>query len=106
MREGPLQDCLYLNVFAPSRATGRALPVMVWIHGGSLLTGESDDFDPAALVRDGVIVVTINYRIGALGFLADSALAAIRGFGGNPRDVTLFGESAGGLSTLAQLVSA
>jgi para-nitrobenzyl esterase len=57
-------------------------------------------------VRDGVIVVTINYRIGALGFLADSALAAIRGFGGNPRDVTLFGESAGGLSTLAQLVSA
>jgi para-nitrobenzyl esterase len=102
---------------------------MVWVHGGSLRTGESDDYNPAGLVRDGVVVVTINYRLGALGFLADSALASrpggpsgnyglmdqqaalrwvqrnIRGFGGNPGDVTLFGESAGGLSTLAQLVS-
>ena len=102
---------------------------MVWVHGGSLRTGESDDYNPAGLVRDGVVVVTINYRLGALGFLADAALASrpggpsgnyglmdqqaalrwvqrnIRGFGGNPGDVTLFGESAGGLSTLAQLVS-
>jgi para-nitrobenzyl esterase len=102
---------------------------MVWVHGGSLRTGESDDYNPAGLVRDGVVVVTINYRLGALGFLADSALAGhpggpagnyglmdqqaalrwvqhnIRGFGGDPGDVTLFGESAGGLSTLAQLVS-
>jgi para-nitrobenzyl esterase len=102
---------------------------MVWVHGGSLRTGESDDYNPAGLVRDGVVVVTINYRLGALGFLADSALAShpggpagnyglmdqqaalrwvqhnIRGFGGDPGDVTLFGESAGGLSTLAQLVS-
>ena len=102
---------------------------MVWVHGGSLRTGESDDYNPAGLVRDGVVVVTINYRLGALGFLADAALASrpggpsgnyglmdqqaalrwvqrnIGGFGGNPGDVTLFGESAGGLSTLAQLVS-
>ena len=102
---------------------------MVWVHGGALRTGESDDYNPAGLVRRGVVVVTINYRIGALGFLADAALASrpggpsgdyglmdqqaalrwvqrdIRGFGGNPGDVTLFGESAGGLSTLAQLVS-
>jgi para-nitrobenzyl esterase len=123
------ENCLYLNVYAPAGAARRDLPVMVWIHGGSLLVGESDDWNPAALVRDGVIVVTINYRLGALGFLADSALADrpggpsgdyglmdqqaalrwvqrdIRGFGGDPRDVTLFGESAGGLSTLAQLVS-
>ena len=123
------EDCLYLNVFTPARARGRDLPVMVWIHGGSLLVGESDLYDPAPLVRDGVIVVTINYRLGALGFLADAPLAAapggpsgnygledqqaalrwvqrnIRGFGGNPRDVTVFGESAGGLSTLSQLVS-
>jgi para-nitrobenzyl esterase len=123
------EDCLYLNVFAPADARARDLPVMVWIHGGSLLVGESDDFNPAALVRRGVIVVTLNYRIGALGFLADAALAhspggpsgdyglmdqqtALRwvqrnigGFGGDPRDVTLFGESAGGLSTLAQVVS-
>jgi len=102
---------------------------MVWVHGGSLRTGESDDYNPAGLVRDGVVVVTINYRLGALGFLADAALASrpggaagnyglmdqqaalrwvqrnIGGFGGDPGEVTLFGESAGGLSTLAQLVS-
>ncbi len=123
------EDCLYLNVYAPAGARGRNLPVMVWIHGGSLVVGESDDYNPAALVRHGVIVVTINYRLGLFGFLADSALADrpggpsgnyglmdqqaalrwvqrnIRGFGGEARDVTVFGESAGGLSTLAQLVS-
>jgi para-nitrobenzyl esterase len=123
------EDCLYLNVFAPAGASDRNLPVMVWIHGGSLLTGESNDYNPAALVRSGVIVVTINYRLGALGFLADAALAStpggpsgdyglmdqqaalrwvqrnIGGFGGDPRNVTLFGESAGGLSVLAQLAS-
>ena len=49
---------------------------MVWIHGGALVTGESDDYDPTALVKDGVIVVTINYRLGALGFLAHPALAS------------------------------
>jgi len=123
------EDCLYLNVFTPAGNHARNLPVMVWVHGGALRTGESDDYNPAGLVRHGVVVVTINYRIGALGFLADAALAShpggpsgdyglmdqqaalrwvqrnIRGFGGDPGDVTLFGESAGGLSTLAQLVS-
>jgi len=128
-RASTSEDCLYLNVFTPAGSKARNLPVMVWVHGGSLRTGESDDYNPAGLVRDGVVVVTINYRLGALGFLADSALAGhpggpagnyglmdqqaalrwvqrnIRGFGGDPGDVTLFGESAGGLSTLAQLVS-
>jgi para-nitrobenzyl esterase len=128
-RASTSEDCLYLNVFTPAGSKARNLPVMVWVHGGSLRTGESDDYNPAGLVRDGVVVVTINYRLGALGFLADSALAShpggpagnyglmdqqaalrwvqrnIRGFGGDPGDVTLFGESAGGLSTLAQLVS-
>ncbi len=123
------EDCLYLNVFAPPGAHARNLPVMVWIHGGALVVGESNDDNPAALVRRGVIVVTINYRLGLFGFLADAALARrpggpsgnyglmdqqaalrwvqrnIHGFGGNPRDVTVFGESAGGLSTLSQLVS-
>jgi para-nitrobenzyl esterase len=123
------EDCLYLNVFTPAGAHERNLPVMVWIHGGALVVGESDDYNPAALVRHGVIVVTINYRLGLFGFLADSALASrpggpsgnyglmdqqaalrwvqrnIHGFGGNARDVTVFGESAGGLSTLSQLVS-
>jgi len=124
------EDCLYLNVFTPGGARAHALlPVMVWVHGGSLRTGESDDYDPAGLVRQGAVVVTINYRIGALGFLADAALASRPGgpsgdyglmdqqaalrwvqrdilyFGGNPGDVTLSGEEAGGLSTLAQLAS-
>ncbi len=102
---------------------------MVWIHGGGFVGGESDDYDPSGLVARGVIVVTINYRLGALGFLADPALADrrggptgdyglmdqqaalrwvqrnIRAFGGNPRNVTLFGESAGGQSVLLQLIS-
>ena len=51
---------------------------MVWVDGGSLRTGESDDYNPAGLVRHGVIVVTLNYRIGALGFLADAAQPAAR----------------------------
>jgi para-nitrobenzyl esterase len=123
------EDCLYLNVFTPARNKSQNLPVMVWVHGGSLRTGESNDYNPAELVQHGVVVVTINYRLGALGFLADAALASrpgapsgnyglmdqqaalrwvqrnIRGFGGDPGNVTLFGESAGGLSTLAQLAS-
>jgi para-nitrobenzyl esterase len=126
------EDCLFLNVFAPRLAIPGVpvAPVMVWIHGGALVVGESDDYDPTALVNRGVIVVTINYRLGALGFLAHPALAAespqgaagnyglmdqqaalswvqrnIRNFGGNPRNVTIFGESAGGLSVHSQLVS-
>src|SRR6516162_1640695 len=101
---------------------------MVWIHGGALVTGESNDYDPTALAEDGVTVVTINYRLGALGFLAHPALADANGqsgdyglmdqqaalrwvqrniasFGGNPHNVTIFGESAGGLSTLSQVAS-
>jgi len=123
------EDCLFLNVFTPSHQhAGSHFPVMVWIHGGALVTGESDDYDPAALVADGVTVVTINYRLGALGFLAHPALADANGqsgdyglmdqqaalrwvqrniasFGGNPHNVTVFGESAGGLSTLSQVAS-
>lgn len=124
------ENCLFLNVFTPAgRETGLRHPVMVWIHGGALVTGESDDYNPAELVRDGVTVVTINYRLGALGFLAHPALtdqpggpsgnyglmdqqAALRwvqrniaNFGGDPHNVTIFGESAGGLSVLSQLDS-
>ena len=127
-RASPTENCLYLNVFTPAGSKARNLPVMVWVHGGSLRTGESDDYNPAGLVRDGVVVVTINYRLGALGFLAHPALedrdgasgnyglmdqqAALRwvhrdigAFGGDPRKVTIFGESAGGLSVLSHLVS-
>jgi para-nitrobenzyl esterase len=123
------EDCLYLNVFTPSHSQpGPGHPVMVWIHGGALVTGESNDYNPAKLVEDGVTVVTVNYRLGALGFLAHPALADAKGqsgdygledqqaalrwvqrniarFGGDPRNVTIFGESAGGLSTLSQVAS-
>ena len=71
------ENCLYLNVYRPAGndVDDGSLPVMVWIHGGVLVWGESNDYDPAQLVRHGVIVVTINYRLGALGFLAHAALA-------------------------------
>ncbi|TFW08508.1 carboxylesterase family protein [Oxalobacteraceae bacterium OM1] len=121
------EDCLYLNVYAP-KGNG-PFPVMVWIHGGALLTGESDDYDPTALVKQGVAVVTLNYRLGPLGFLTHPALttegggssgnyglmdqqaalrwvkANIANFAGDPSNVTIFGESAGGLSTHSQIAS-
>jgi para-nitrobenzyl esterase len=123
------EDCLYLNVYKPAGPVGHR-PVMVWIHGGALVTGESDDYDARRLAGLGEVVVTINYRLGALGFLAHPALAAAPGgpagnyglmdqqaalrwvradvgrFGGDARDVTIFGESAGGLSVLSQVASA
>jgi len=126
------EDCLYLNVYTPNErreAHERRLPVMVWIHGGALVVGESDDYSPAQLVTTGdVIVVTINYRLGYLGYLAGSGLDAeghvaanyglqdqqfaldwvrrnIAGFGGDSDRITIFGESAGGLSVLSNLVS-
>jgi para-nitrobenzyl esterase len=128
-RPSTTENCLYLNVFRPASSQAGSLPVMVWIHGGGFVGGESDDYNPSALVADGVIVVTLNYRLGALGFLADPALASrpggptgdyglmdqqaamrwvqrnIRAFGGDPANVTLFGESAGGQSVLLQLIS-
>ncbi len=74
------ENCLFLNVFTPSQQRGGSHhPVMVWIHGGALVSGESDDYLPTKLVGDGVTVVTINYRLGALGFLAHPALADAKG---------------------------
>jgi para-nitrobenzyl esterase len=123
------EDCLFLNVYTPHAISRHShYPVMVWIHGGALVGGESDDFNPVHFVKQGVIVVTINYRLGALGFLAHPSLDAeahpgvnyglldqqaalkwvrdnVAGFGGDPRNVTLFGESAGGQSILSHLVS-
>jgi para-nitrobenzyl esterase len=131
------EDCLYLNVYTPADHKGwhhedhHGRPVMVYIHGGAGFLGESDDYDPTNLVEnEDVIVVTINYRLGLLGFLAHPALSAeanyhgsgdygfmdqqaalkwvqrnIKHFGGNPNNVTIFGESFGGLSMHTQLAS-
>lgn len=127
------EDCLYLNVYTPKRSKPgwpHLRPVMVWFHGGALFLGESDGYDPSRLVAEGVIVVTINYRLGILGFLAHPELSAessyggsgnygimdqqaalrwvqrnIRWFGGDPHNVTIFGQSAGGLSVHTHLTS-
>ena len=123
------EDCLYLNVSTPTLRHDASRPVLVWIHGGALTQDAGRNYDPTKLAADGIVAVTINYRLGALGFLAHPALASRPGgpagnyglmdqqaalrwvqaniarFGGNPHDVTIAGESAGGLSVLAQLVS-
>ncbi|SDI96327.1 para-nitrobenzyl esterase [Actinokineospora alba] len=123
------EDCLYLNVHTPKGAArGGRFPVMVWFHGGSLVSGMGGSYDPTAMVERGTVVVTVNYRLGALGFLAHPALAAADGsagnyglmdqqaalrwvqrnigqFGGRADEVTIFGESAGGLSVLAHLAA-
>lgn len=126
---GQNEDCLYLNVYTPvSRCHMTRLPVMVWLHPGAFQYGEGSDYDATALTQRDVIVVTLNYRLGAFGFLAHPALTAEQGssgnyglmdqqaalrwvqkniahFGGDPDNVTIFGESAGGLSVHAHLVS-
>ena len=123
------EDCLQLNVFTPKAAKGA--PVMVWIHGGGHRTGAGWIYGGENFARDGVVVVAINYRLGALGYFAHPAIdkaakpgdpvgnyglmdqiAALRwvqrniaAFGGDPKNVTVFGESAGGMSTLAILAT-
>jgi para-nitrobenzyl esterase len=127
------EDCLYLNVFTTNHATnGKKLPVLLWIHGGGLFDGESNDYDASALVKDGpagpTVVVTVNYRLGLLGYLGQPALDAeghdfgnyglmdqqealrwvqrnIAAFGGDPGNVTVGGQSAGATSTAALVIS-
>lgn len=128
------EDCLTLNIWAPDRVADDAVgaPVMVFIHGGGFVQGESSlpVYDGHALAEEGVVVVTVNYRLGALGFLATEALATESGddsagnyglldqlfalrwlqdnipaFGGDAGNVTIFGESAGGVSVCAHLGS-
>lgn len=122
------EDCLTVNVWTPAGSTGQKRPVMVWIHGGGFINGHGDMYDARRLAARGdIVVVTLNYRMGALGFLAHPALgpygqvgnyglidqqAALRwvrdniaNFGGDPTKVTIAGESAGGMSVCDHLVA-
>jgi para-nitrobenzyl esterase len=119
------EDCLYLNVWTPAKTSGDRLPVLVWIYGGGFSFGSTSTpvHDGEHLARKGVVLVTLNYRVGPLGFLAHPELSAesphkasgnyglldqiaalrwvqrnIAAFGGDPAKVTIFGESAGAIS--------
>ena len=126
------EDCLTLNIWTPANTPTERLPVMVWIHGGGFVGGSGSNplFDGESLARRGIVVVTLNYRLGALGFLAHPTLSAestrgvsgnyglldqiaalrwvqanIGGFGGDQRNVTAFGQSGGAYSIAALMVS-
>ena len=129
------EDCLYLNVFAPQDAVSgnKALPVMFWIHGGANIVGSAAAYDGAKLANtQGVVVVTLHYRLGLLGWLRHASLRSddaslednsgnygtldiiaglqwvqnnIQVFGGDPNQVTVFGESAGGRNTWSMIQS-
>jgi para-nitrobenzyl esterase len=126
------EDCLYLNVWTAAKSAKDRLPVMVWIHGGGFTrgSGSSASYDGEILARKGVVVVTLNYRLGVFGFFAHPALTAesedhasgnyalldqiaalewvkknIRAFGGDAKCVTIFGESAGSWAVNALMAS-
>ncbi len=114
------EDCFFLNVFTPNADAG-ARPVLVFIHGGAFVTGTASMpwYDGASLAAGGdVVVVTVNYRLGALGFLGDRNLGTldqisalrwvqrhVADFGGDPGNVTIFGESAGGSAVVSLLAA-
>lgn len=129
---GMSEDSLYLNVTAPKDASGQKLPVMVWFHGGgfAILTGNTKAFNNTSLPEEGVVVVTVNHRLGPFGYMAHPALTAespdgtsgnygqldliaalkwvqnnIEAFGGDPDNVTIFGESGGGGKVLSLINS-
>ncbi|MFL6724901.1 MAG: carboxylesterase family protein [Sphingomicrobium sp.] len=131
----PSEDCLYLNVWTPAKLDGaphRKLPVLVYVYGGGFMAGDSSEkrYDGAALARRGIVVVTMNYRLGVFGFFAHPELTAgslhhasgnyglldqvaalawvkrnIAAFGGNPSHITIGGESAGSISVSALMAS-
>jgi para-nitrobenzyl esterase len=130
--QGPSEDCLYLNVWTPTSSANAKLPVMVWIYGGGFVAGAASEprQDGEQLAKKGVVVVSMNYRLGVFGFLSHRDLAKesghdssgnyglldqlaalqwvhknIASFGGDPGKVTIFGESAGSFSVSALMAS-
>lgn len=119
------EDCLYLDVTAPAGGTGEPKPVIVWVHGGGFFMGAGSNYDAKRMADQGdAVVVTVNYRLGVFGFfghpglegsgtfgLADQQAAFgwvkrnIAGFGGDPGNITIAGQSAGGISNCAHLAS-
>ena len=126
------EDCLFLNIWVPAKPRHRHLPVLVWVHGGAFKVGSAGQpvYDGASLARQGLVVVTLNYRLGKFGFLAHPALtrenpegplgnyglldvlavlnwvkANIKAFAGDPKAVTLAGQSAGGAAVYDLMTS-
>jgi len=122
---GKSEDCLYLNVWTPAKSANEKIPVLVWIYGGGFVAGATSEttYSGENLAKKGVVLVSIAYRVGQLGFLAHAGLSAenpqhvsgnyglldmiaglawiknnIAAFGGDPNKVTIFGESAGGIA--------
>ena len=129
---GADEDCLYVNVWTPAKRGSAKLPVMVWIYGGGFVNGGSSPavYDGTPFAKDGVVLVSFNYRLGHFGFFAHPALSAeqageplgnyglmdqvaalqwvqrnVAAFGGDAKNVTIFGESAGGMSVHALVTS-
>ncbi len=130
--DGMSEDCLYLNVWTPARSTEEKLPVLVYFYGGGLFTGDGSEYryDGENMAREGIVALTVNYRLNIFGFFAHPELTAeaeynasgnygfldqtaalqwvrdnIAAFGGDPERVTIAGESAGSVSVSAQMVS-
>src|SRR5690349_656100 len=129
---GVSEDCLYLNVWTPAKSNRERLPVLVYFYGGGFVTGDSSEFryDGESMATKGIVVVTVNYRLGVFGFMAHPELTKesahnasgnyglldqnaalqwvqrnVANFGGDPKRVTIAGESAGSVSVSAQMIS-
>ncbi|MBN8825353.1 MULTISPECIES: carboxylesterase family protein [unclassified Spirosoma] len=130
--DGMSEDCLYLNVWTPAKSSNEKLPVLVYFYGGGFVAGDGSEarYDGESMAKKGIVALTVNYRLGVFGFMAHPELtkesphhassnygyldqtAALRwvqqniaAFGGDPKKVTIAGESAGSVSVSAQMVS-
>ena len=130
--DGMNEDCLYLNVWTPAKSANEKLPVLVYFYGGGFVAGDGSEsrYDGESMARKGVVTLTVNYRLGVFGFMAHPELTKesphhassnygyldqsaalkwvqqnIAAFGGDPKKVTIAGESAGSISVSAQMVS-